>query len=79
MIWGQELATSLKHTAGLLEEDCEEELSKSDKKARTFGLRLKDALSGIWKDATTDVFESRYALSLNFAIMISLSTKPHAR
>ena len=59
-MWGQELATALKHTASLLEDDGEEDVPKLDKKAHAFGTRLKDALAGIWTDSDSDVFDTRW-------------------
>ncbi|KAJ3559315.1 hypothetical protein NM688_g422 [Phlebia brevispora] len=58
VIWGQELSATLKQTSNLLEEECEEGSTKPDKKARLFGMRLKEALSSIWKDCASDVFDS---------------------
>lgn len=60
VMWGQELSSALKQTSSRLEESYDEGSVKPDSKARTFGIRLKAALSAVWKDGATDVFESRY-------------------
>ena len=65
VIWGQELASALKHASSLLEDACDEESAKSDKKVRAFGAKLKNALSIVWRESDTDVFESRCAILLH--------------
>ena len=56
------MASALKHTAGLLEDDSEEQPAKVDSKAHTFGTRLKDAMAVIWDDKEGDVFDARSGL-----------------
>ena len=57
VMWGQELANALRHCQSVLGDVGGDERS-NDKKTYTFGVRLKRALTDVWKDAPTDVFDT---------------------
>lgn len=63
VIFGQELAISLKQCARSLEDAREEDEVDEGSRAALlpYGGRLKDALQGIWDDRNVDVFDAGYA------------------
>ncbi|KAI0078215.1 ARM repeat-containing protein [Panus rudis PR-1116 ss-1] len=59
VVWGQELAFSLKQCGGLLEEDDGEKPSAGLDRQQllTFGNKLKDTFRGLWQEDSGDVFD----------------------
>jgi cohesin loading factor subunit SCC2 len=58
VIWGQELAHALRQCQNILGDVGDEDDGGREKKVYTFGVRLKRALTEVWKDAPTDVFDT---------------------
>lgn len=58
VMWGQELANTLVQLDSVLNGDEEQEESKMQGKRLALGVKVKNALRDVWKDAPTDVFDN---------------------
>lgn len=57
-MWGQELANTLVQLDSVLNGDEDQEESKMQGNRLALGVKVKNALRDVWKDAPTDVFDN---------------------
>lgn len=57
-MWGQELANNLVQLNSILVADEDPDGSKARGKRLALGVKVKNALREVWKDAPTDVFDN---------------------